>query len=234
VLPGLGTPRFAYMHEQKAHGTCLLERAAACFEGFTLRSGPSVAQGQVADEPFVFEVPPAPGEAEPRFTFDVHTGFAAPLNNRSLCPAGAGCVLKSGGGVGGTAERRWPVGLGVLVGYDLWFLDTDSVYELGVQQSVRLGLRYTMPTSVVFHPVFELSSGVMVYGDTFRAATVGGFLEGLAGSEFELSAAFGLRAGLGVRVFSHTAFRTERDGVLRGKRGAFSETIFLRVGLTFQ
>jgi hypothetical protein len=74
----------------------------------------------------------------------------------------------------------------------------------------------------------------MVYGDTFRAATVGGVLEGLAGSEFELSAAFGLRAGLGVRVFSHSAFRTERDGVLRGKRGAFSESIFLRVGLTFQ
>jgi hypothetical protein len=91
-----------------------------------------------------------------------------------------------------------------------------------------------MPTSVVFHPVFELSAGGMIYGDTFRAATVGAAMEALVGSEFELSAAFGLRVGLGVRLFSHSAFRTERDGVLRGKEGRFSESIFLQVGLTFQ
>jgi hypothetical protein len=214
--------------------------APACAPGdthdaraFSVRLGTSVAHGQDS-EPFVFEVPPAPELAEPRFTFDVHTGFTAPLNNHPLCPSGAGCVLKSGGGVGGSAERRWAAGIGVLVGYDLWFLDTDSVYELGVQQILRAGIRYTMPTNVVFHPVFELSGGAMLYGDTFRVATVGGVFEGLAGSEFELSAAFGLRAGLGVRVFSHSAFRTERDGVLRGKHGSFSEAIFLQVGLTFQ
>jgi hypothetical protein len=206
---------------------------------------PRVAHGQAADanahesEPassqgFVFEVPPAPQLAEARFTFDVHTGFSSPLANHSLCPPGAGCVLKSGGGVGGSAERRWPMGLGVLAGYDLWFLDSDSVYELGVQQILRLGLRYTMPTSVVFHPVFELSPGLMMFGDTFRVATVGAALEVLAGSEFELSAVFGLRAGLGVRVFSHSEFRTERDGVLRGRHGTFSESLFLQVGLTFQ
>jgi hypothetical protein len=185
-------------------------------------------------EPFVFEVPPAPEKAEPRLTFDVHTGFSAPLDNSALCPAGAGCVLRTGGGVGGSAERRWPIGVGALIGYDLLFLDTDSVYELGVQQIVRLGMRYTMPTSVVFHPVFELSTGVMVYGDTFQVATAGGVLDVLAGSEVELSAKFGLRACLGVRVFSHGEFRTERDGVLRGRHGTFSESIFLQVGLTFQ
>lgn len=212
--------------------TCAL-RDARDAQMFTLRFGPSVAHGQAA-EPFRFEVPPAPELAKPRLTFDVHVGFSAPLNNHPLCPAGAGCVLKSGGGVGGSAERRWAGGLGVLVGYDLWFLDSDSVYELGVQQILRAGLRYTMPTSVVFHPVFELSGGLMVYGDTFRIATAGALLEGLVGSEFELSAAFGLRAGLGVRVFSHSPFRTERDDVQRGKHGLFSENIFLQVGLTFQ
>jgi hypothetical protein len=200
---------------------------------FTLYVGASVAFGQPPAEQFVFEVPPAPEQAEALFTFDVHTGFFAPVVDRALCPAGAGCVLKSGGGVGGSAERRWPAGWGVFVGYDLWFLDTDSVYELGVQQILRAGARYTMPTSVVFHPVFELGSGVMTYGDTFRVATVGGVIELLAGSEFELSAAFGLRAGLGYRAFSHSAFRTQRDGVLRGKGGVFSQGIFLQVGLTF-
>ncbi|HTU62378.1 MAG TPA: hypothetical protein VMF89_28155, partial [Polyangiales bacterium] len=152
--------------------------------GFTVRVGARVASAQ-PPESFAFEVPPAPDQAAPFFAFDVHTGFSAPIANRSLCPAGAGCVLKSGGGVGGSAERRWPAGWGVLAGYDLWFLDTDSVYELGVQQILRVGARYTMPTSVVFHPVFELSGGVMTYGDTFRIATAGGVLELLAGSEIE-------------------------------------------------
>lgn len=166
--------------------------------------------------------------------FDVHTGFAAPLNHDSLCPPGAGCVMQSGGGVGGSAERRWPSGFGALVAYDLWFFDTDSVYELGVQQMLRGGLRFTMPTDIVFHPVFELTAGVMGYGDTFEIATAGILGQAMGGAEIELSDDFGFRAGVGLRAFSQTTFRTERDGVLRGKTGWFSESFFLELGLTFQ
>jgi hypothetical protein len=163
----------------------------------------------------------------------VHTGFSAPLSNRSLCPKDVGCVMQSGGGVGGSAERRWPSGFGLMLAYDLWFLDTDSVYELGVQQLLRAGLRYTMPTDIVFHPVFELTGGGMGYGDTFAIATAGVLAQAMAGCEIELSAAFGLRAGIGLRAFSHTTFRTERDGVKRGNHGPFSESFFFEVALTF-
>jgi hypothetical protein len=120
-----------------------------------------------------------------------------------------------------------------MVAYDLWFLDTDSVYELGVQQLLRAGLRYTMPTNIVFHPMFELTGGFMGYGDTFAIATVGVLAQVMAGAEVELTAAFGLRVGLGVRAFSHTEFRTERDGVQRGTGVPFSESFFFEVALTF-
>jgi hypothetical protein len=182
---------------------------------------------------FLFEVPPAPALATPLLAFDVHTGFSSPLNHRSLCPAGAGCVLQSGGGVGGSIERRWPSGFGVMGAYDLWFLDTDSVYELGVEQILRAGMRYTMPSEIIFHPMFELTAGFLTYGDTFRVATAGVVLQALAGSEIELTESVGLRVGFGLRVFSHSAFRTERDGVWRGKNGLFSESFYLEAGLTF-
>lgn len=211
------------------------------FCGFVLHAwlgfacaAPAHAQAGVGGGAEAFEVPPPPAKAPPRLAFDVHTGFSAPLRNDSLCPRGAGCVLQSGGGVGGSAERRWPSGIGVVVAYDLWFLDTDSVYELGVQQLLRAGLRYTVPTQIVFHPVFELTGGGMGYGDTFRIETVGILAQVMGGAEVELTASFGLRAGLGVRAFSHTEFRTERDNVLRGTGGPFSESFFFEVALTFQ
>lgn len=191
------------------------------------------AQAGAAKAADAFEIPPAPAQAPPRWAFDVHTGFSAPLDNGSLCPENAGCVLQSGGGVGGSVERRWARGIGVLAAYDLWFLDTDSVYELGVQQLLRAGVRYTMPTDIVFHPVFELTGGGMGYGDTFRIETVGVLAQVMAGAEIELTASFGLRAGLGLRAFSHTQFTTERDGVRRGTDGPFSTSFFFEVALTF-
>jgi hypothetical protein len=185
-----------------------------------------------AKEHDAFVIPPAPSAAEPRLALEIHSGIAWALNNESLCPRGVGCVMRGGGGIGATVERRWPKGLGAFGGYDAWFLDSDSVYELGVQQAVRAGARYTLPTDIVFHPVFEVGLGLMGYGDTFRIATWGGLGQLFAGGELELSETFGLRAGFGLRAFTHTSFRTQRDNVRRGNRGAFSEAVYLEVGLT--
>ncbi len=188
------------------------------------------ADNGVAQESFI--VPPAPNKADPRHVLDVHSGFSTALQNESICPADGGCVFQSGGVLGASLERRWPQGFGLLVGYDLWFLDTDSVYELGVQQALRAGARYTMPTDILFHPVFELSLGGVGYGDTFRIATVGVMAQGFAGGEAELSERFGLLVGFGLRAFTQTEFRTERDRVLRGRNGLFSESLFFQIGLT--
>jgi hypothetical protein len=206
-------------------------RAALC-----LLSTSAVARAEAGDPkgsaPAPFEIPPAPSRAEPRFALEVHASFAGPLDNRSLCPRGVGCVLQSGGGIGFSLERRRPTGFGVFGAYDVWFLDSDSVYELGVQQVFRAGVRYTMPTEIVFHPVFDVSLGVMGYGDTFRVATVGALADVFAGGEIELSETFGLRIGMGLRFFSHSSFRSERDSILRGHDGVFAEYIQGQIGLT--
>jgi hypothetical protein len=177
-----------------------------------------------------FLIPPSPARAAPRLAIEVHTGLTVPLDNEALCPPDAGCVLQSGGGIGVSLERRFPSGFGPLVAYDAWFVDSDSVYELAVQQILRGGLRYTMPTEFVFHPIFELSLGIMGLGDTFAIATVGVLGQAFAGAEIELTESFGVRMGFGLRAFSQSRF-TARDGAQRGG-GLFSESAFVEVGLT--
>lgn len=177
-------------------------------------------------------IPPPPSLAAPRLALEVHTGLALPLDIRSLCPEGHGCVVQPGGGFGLSLERRYPSGFGGLLAYDAWFLDSDSVYELAVQQLFRAGVRYTMPTDYVFHPIFELSLGATGLGDTFRIATAGLVVQGFAGAELELTETFGVRGGFGLRAFSHSPFQTERDDVRRGEDGVFSEAMFIEVGFT--
>jgi hypothetical protein len=177
-----------------------------------------------------FTIPPSPARAPPRLAIEVHTGLTMPLENEALCPPDAGCVLQSGGGIGMSVERRFPSGFGPLIAYDAWFVDSDSVYELAVQQILRAGLRYTMPTEYVFHPIFELSLGMMALGDTFRVASIGAVGQTFAGAEVELTESFGVRLGIGMRAFSQSRF-TARDGAKRGG-GMFSQSAFLEVGLT--
>lgn len=191
-------------------------------------SGVRADDAERSREPFL--VPPSPARAPPRLAIEVHTGITLPLHNDALCPANAGCVLESGGGVGVSLERRYPSGFGPLVAYDAWFVDSDSVFELAVQQLLRGGLRYTMPTEYVFHPIFELSLGVMGLGDTFVVESFGVLGQAFGGAEIELTESFGVRLGFGLRSFTHSRF-TARDGVRRGG-GLFSQSAFLEVGLT--
>jgi hypothetical protein len=101
-----------------------------------------------------------------------------------------------------------------------------------VQQLWHVGGRYTLPTDILLHPVLQLSGGLMGYGDTFHIATLGVAAQLLAGFEVEISERFGLLAGFGLRAFTHSAFRTERDRVSRGGKGWFSESLFFQLGLT--
>jgi hypothetical protein len=178
-------------------------------------------------------LPPADTLFPERFVGEVHVGFAAPLENGSVCPSVGGCVLQSGGGVGGSFERRRPSGFGWLAGYDLVFLGSDAVYELGVQQLVRLGARYTAPTDIIFHPTFDLSAGAHVYGDTFHVATFGALLQVFSGAEIELSETYAVRGGFGLRILTQSAFRTERDGIRRARTERPSEMLFAEVALVF-
>jgi hypothetical protein len=141
-------------------------------------------------------------------------------------------VYAGGGGVGASAEKRWPIGLGVFAAYDAWFIDSSSVYELGVQQTLRGGGRFTLQNPQLAHPVFELSVGVTSLGDTFLADSFGVVLQALVALEVELSHQFGLMGGIGLRAFSSSQFRTERDDVVRGGGLRLNEVLFLQMALT--
>jgi len=163
---------------------------------------------------------------------DVHVDGVFPLGVSSLCPDGPGCVYSGGGGVGASAEKRWPIGLGVFGVYDVWFIDSSSVYELAVQQTLRGGGRFTWPNAQLAHPVFELSVGFTSLGDTFLVDSYGFVVQGLVGLEIELSHHFGLMGGMGLRAFSSTRFETDRDDVVRGGGPGLYEALFLQMALT--
>lgn len=223
---------------------CVVSQPARADDASALETTPRAAGRVFAGEPVdarrrdgeqahALVIPPPPMQVAPRLALEVHTGLTLPLDNDALCPVAAGCVLQSGGGIGVSVERRWPTGFGGLLAYDVWFLDSDSVYELAVQQLFRAGARYTMPTDFVFHPIFELSLGVMGLGDIFRIATAGLLIQTFSGVETELTESVGVRVGMGLRAFSHSPFRTQRDGVRRGGGAVhFSEAFFIEVGLT--
>jgi hypothetical protein len=220
-------------HSARADDTSALETSPRAAGPHLSDDASEGAARQREDQVGTLVIPPPPMQIPPRLALEVHTGLTLPLDNDALCPSAAGCVLQSGGGIGLSVERRWPTGFGGLLAYDVWFLDSDSVYELAVQQLFRAGARYTMPTDFVFHPIFELSLGVMGLGDIFRIATAGVLIQSFSGVETELTESVGVRIGMGLRAFSHSPFRTQRDGVRRGGGAVhFSEAFFIEVGLT--
>ncbi|MCC6875476.1 MAG: hypothetical protein IT378_14305, partial [Sandaracinaceae bacterium] len=155
--------------------------------------------------------PPAPEAREPELLIGVHLGFVAPVVRSDICPGDTPCVLGGGAVVGAEVERRWAFGLGVLVGYDLWFVEAGGVFELGVVQLVRAGARYTFDTGTLVHPSVQIGAGALVFGDTFLISTVGGEVELGAGCEIELTDSVGLSLGARGWIFTTSPFTTGRD-----------------------
>ena len=187
-----------------------------------------------AEEPGVRHLrpPPRPSEIPPKLALEVHVNAAGPVNNDSLCPEEASCVFGGGGGVGATLERRKPTGLGWFGGYDAGFLDSASVFELGVQQTLRFGVRFTMPNEILAHPVMEFSIGAMALGDTFRLSTVGALAQAMIGAELEVTEHIAIVGGFLLRAFTATRFTSSRDSVSRAEQGLLSQAMAFQIGLS--
>lgn len=183
-----------------------------------------------ADDAFV--LPRDPRTDPARWVLEVHLDGIFTADVDALCPAESRCIYEGGGGIGSSAELRWPRGIGFFVDYDAWFIDSGAVFELGVQQGLYLGARYTVPNPSWVHPVLDAGVGATVYGDTFTADSAGILLTGKVGLHFELSRHFGVLGGLGIRAFTHSPFTSQRDRVRRGGGDAFSQVLFLQVALT--
>ncbi len=176
--------------------------------------------------------PPAPEAREPELVALVHLGAVIPLERTDICPGESLCVLGGGAVVGVEIERRWPFGLGVLVGYDAWFVDSGGVFELGVVQSVRAGVQYTFADEWSIHPAIQLGVGALVFGDTLLVSTVGGVAELGASAEIELTESVALTFGAQAWLFTTTPFTTGRDRTRRSEGLGLNAALQINVGLS--
>lgn len=188
----------------------------------TLRTWPCAAQALVP--------PPSPSTLEPTYHLEVHGAAILPIERQNLCPAGFGCVLGGGFGAGAFIERRAADGLGLLVGYQVWLLDSGGVYEVGAVHTLRLGVRWIVDANARVHPFFELMAGAVLITDPGEARTGGGLVSLGAGLEVELTETVAVTVGLDAWAVAVGAFRT-RDGAARATDFGVNLLSQLRVGL---
>ncbi|MGE3632301.1 MAG: hypothetical protein AB7P00_20545, partial [Sandaracinaceae bacterium] len=147
-------------------------------------------------------------------------------------PGDSQCVLGAGATFGVEIERRWPIGIGIAVAYDAWFVDSGGVFELGVVQIVHAAVRYTFATEWNIHPSLHLGAGALVFGDTFLPSTVGGAAELGATAELELTDSVALTAGLELWLFTTSPFTTGRDRTMRSEGLGINAALGFSLGLS--
>jgi hypothetical protein len=178
-----------------------------------------------------FQPPPAPGSVDPVLGGEVHVIAVSPLAREPLCPPDAACVFSGGGGIGVSLERRWPEGLSIMLGYEAWFLDSNTVYELAVLQGVRAMLRYLLFQRSAVHPFGAVGIGALIFGDTLTIAAIGGALDVGVGLEVELTETFSLVVMIPARFFITSSFVTPRDKTHRAEEGGVNSALSLHIGL---
>lgn len=176
--------------------------------------------------------PPSPQSREPELLVDVHLGAVLPLARTDICPGDALCVMGGGAVVGVEVERRWPFGLGVLVGYDAWFVESGGVFELGVVQIVRAGVKYVFGDDWVIHPAIQIGAGALVFGDTFLPSTVGGAVDLGISAELELTESVAFTFGAQGWFFTTSPFTTSRDRTARSENLGLNASLQFNVGLS--
>jgi hypothetical protein len=160
----------------------------------------------------------------------VHLDFALPLRSDSLCPQGGSCIFGNSVGLGGIVERRWQSGLALGLTYSAWFGGGSGLYEISVLQALGVNLRVVLLRERVVHPFFGGAGGAVLFGDTFRVATSGIFLDAIGGVEVELTETVAFTCGLKARLFSVRRFTTE-DDVLRAAGKGIDVALAAEVGL---
>lgn len=193
-------------------------------------AGPvSMASAQEADSGSI--LPPDPERNVPTLVGEVDALLVIPAETSGLCPPPDRCLVGVGAGISALLERRLPRSLGFGVGYDLWMLDGNSVWQTPIIQSFTLGIRYWFMPDHALHPAVGLSAGVMLLGETFEVATWGGLVDLKIGGEAELSTRLGFSFGAVFRIFTLDGFVSEPDGTLRSEGFDVDLMIGLSIGL---
>ncbi len=178
-----------------------------------------------------FLPPPAPRTLPARMVGELHGDLVLTFADDHLCPEGGGCVFGNGAGVGGTLWWRWNTGSAIGVGYDLWLLGGDGVYEFASLQFIRASVRQNLFPHSRLHPFIGTSLGLELFGDTFRASTIGLGVDLEGGFEVEINARLAFVTKLTVRLFTTAEFVSRADGVRRAEGFGVSGASALQFGL---
>ena len=176
---------------------------------------------------------PPPGKRSPIFAGELHISLVLPFDDSRLCPSGTACVYGTGASVGASFQRRWRRGIGLGIGYELGLHDGGGVHELTVVQSLRGIFQYAALPNRWVHPLFRISAGPALFGDSFSVDVFGGVAEFQLGAEFELSDTSAAIAAFGWSVLRTGGFKSPRDGVNRAQKHSFDSAATLQVGYVF-
>ncbi|GAB4195659.1 MAG: hypothetical protein OHK0013_02080 [Sandaracinaceae bacterium] len=210
---------------------------ALCGAAAALAAKPARVQADDArsaqQEPFA---PPPPPEKTPDWwELEVGGSAIAPLERSAVCPGVTelgrvpSCVLNAGVGVGARVLYRTPEGLGWIVGYDLWVLDSANVYEVALAHAVRAGVRWVLDGTTRVQPWIGATIGVLLFGEPASIATGGGLVTAGAGLHAELSDDFAVLASAEARVMGLAPFQTA-DGARRADPFGVSVVLDVTVG----
>ena len=165
------------------------------------------------------ELPPDPRDRPPALSVEPRIELGVPMVSRRLCPSGSGCVYGSGFGIGVLVERRYRSGVGLGIAYDVRFLDAEDVYELATLQTISVSFRYFFSPLTAAHPFLGVQAGGAIFGDTFRVATMGFHVDGVAGVEVEAMPSLSFTLFTGVRALYTRPFTSRPDDVQRSRSG---------------
>jgi hypothetical protein len=109
-------------------------------------------------------------------------------------------------------------------------MDGKGVYEISVLQAFGVHLRVLLLRERSVHPFFGGAAGAVLFGESFRVATSGIFLDGVIGAEIEATEAVAFTLGLRVRTFATRRFTTT-DDVLRAAGSGVNASLAAEIGL---
>lgn len=169
------------------------------------------------DDTSAFHIPVPPSVSPAWWELEVGASAVQPFANASLCPAGRDCVANAGVSLGARVFRRTPDGFGVGAAYDLWALDSDSIYEIGLVHTLRFGFRYVLDATSRVQPWVGAMVGFLALGDASSVATIGGLLSGVVGVHVELTSDVALVGALDAWLLSTGPFRTRDSSTPRSE-----------------
>lgn len=175
---------------------------------------PAIAHADEDRDESAFEVPPPPEALPAWWEGEVGALAIVPLERSAICPSNHDCVMNAGVGVGVRATYRTTDGLGWGLAYDVWVLDSASLYEVAVMHALRGHFRYVIDASSRVQPWVGASVGALLFGDASTVATAGGLLTAAGGVHLELTSEFALVGSAEVWAVATGPFQT-RDGALR-------------------